>query len=88
MYTNEFLFYEKDWSIFYKKITSLDYEIINEEFKSKMDSHIFLIDIIKYILNRNPQKRPSIHNILKRLKAVFKLLNVDINQFQKHTKQH
>ncbi len=83
LYVGEFLFYDKDWSVFFEKITSEDYKIFNKEFKNRIDNNLFIGEIIKYILNRNPQQRPSVKNIKKKLKAIFRILNFNIDNFIK-----
>lgn len=54
LYTGEFLFYEKNWGTFFEKITKENVNIFNDDFNSKLSNNVFLIDTIKYILNRYP----------------------------------
>ena len=83
LYVGEYLFYERDFTVFFKRLTDESYDIFNETFKEKLDKNLFLCDLIKYILKRNPEKRPNIKSIMKRLKAIFQILNCDIENKSK-----
>ena len=54
LYTGEFLFYDQNWAKFFQRLTKEEFSIYDEEFYLKLDNNIFLIDTIKYILNRYP----------------------------------
>ena len=78
LYTGEYLFNDSDWTNVFNKITREEFFIFGEEFREKLDGNVFLIEICRFILNRNPQHRPGVESICKKLKAVFRILNYDI----------
>lgn len=77
LYVGEFLFHSKDWSNYFYMVTNDAYTIVNEHVERKLDNNFFLIGLLKYVLVRNAQQRPSCRNVLKKVKAVRRLLSGD-----------
>lgn len=77
LYTGEFLFHSKDWSTYFYMVTNDSSIIVNEHVERKLDNNFFLIRLLKYIMVRNAQQRPSSKNVLRKVKAVRRLLSGD-----------
>ena len=77
LYTGEFLFHSKDWSNYFYMVTNDSYTIINDHIENKLDNNFFLIGLMKYIMVRNAQQRPSCKSVLKKVKAIRRLISGD-----------
>jgi protein-tyrosine phosphatase len=68
--TGEFLFYDQDWVRFFIRVTSQGQELITPEKIEKIDNNPILVDFIRFILTRDPLRRPSTQDVIKRFKWV------------------
>lgn len=76
--TDEMLFYEKDWTVFFDRVTRENNPILTSNSISKIADNYFIKLLLEFMLSRNPQQRPNIVTLKKKLKAVCKVLAIDV----------
>lgn len=62
--TSEFLFDASEYGMFYVQLTDESKTLISQERFSKMNYNPMLMDVLAYILVRDPVRRPSIYDLL------------------------
>jgi len=72
--TGNYMFNSDDYISFYLHVTNEDTDLLNEEMLAALGGNTYLIDFLKYVLNRSPTRRPSINSVLNRFKHVHALL--------------
>lgn len=60
--------------MFYMRVTSQTEPILTQDNMDKIQNNIYAIDLLKYILVRDQQIRPSIDNLLKRFEQIYSLV--------------
>lgn len=56
------------------RVTSQTEPILTQDNMDKIQNNIYAIDLLKYILVRDQQIRPSIDNLLKRFEQIYSLV--------------
>jgi serine/threonine protein kinase len=64
--TTEFLFYDGDWGAFFTRVTSTSMPIISQQRKLLLNNDQVLIDFLEYVFIRDPLRRPTIEDVIKR----------------------
>jgi len=72
--TGQFLFYDNDWVRFFIRVTSPGQELINAEKKAMINNNSVLLDLLEFILFRNPNMRPTINDVINRFQMVKSVL--------------
>lgn len=80
LYTGEMLFLEKDWTVFYNRLVSDEAPLLSPDNLFKLKNNLILVTLLNYILCRNPQQRPSVASIIKKIKGACTLLNIELHQ--------
>jgi serine/threonine protein kinase len=70
----QFLFYDNDWVRFFIRVTSPGQELINAEKKAMINHNAILLDLLEFILFRNPNMRPTINDVINRFQMVKSVL--------------
>ncbi|CAM6089558.1 unnamed protein product [Calypogeia fissa] len=61
--TGEYLFYDEDWLKFFMRVTLPSEDLISKEKAAKLDNYGPVVDLLKFILVRDPLQRPSLDEI-------------------------
>ena len=86
--TGEFLFYDHDWVRFYIRVTQAQ-ELFTPEKIEKIDNNQILIEFLRFVLNRDPVRRPSIYDVIQRFKYVrAQLTKVNSSNILRMPKDH
>ena len=68
------MFYDNDWVRFFIRVTSPGQELINAEKKAMINNNSVLLDLLEFILFRNPNMRPTINDVINRFQMVKSVL--------------
>lgn len=74
--TGEMLFYEKDWTVFYQRVTLDKLPIFTPDALSKLRDCSLITKLLEFILVRCPQQRPDIESVNEKTAAACKILDV------------
>jgi len=69
--TAEFLFYDPLWPAFFVRVTSPDQPILKDCDKEKVGHNEAVIDMLEFMLVRDPQHRPSLKAVRQRFQLLF-----------------
>jgi hypothetical protein len=72
--TGDFLFSdpEGDWLGFYYRLTNEFTDIVNDESRRKLANIPELVEFIRYVLVREPSRRPHIDSVVQRFQSVYR----------------
>ena len=68
--TKEFLFYDGDWGAFFARVTSGNMPLISAQRKALINGDPLLLEFLEYVFIRDPVRRPSIEDVIKRFGVV------------------
>lgn len=77
LYTGKFLFMEKDWALFFERVTNDTVPVLSDQALDAIERNVFIINLLDFTLNRNPEHRPTAQGLLKRVNAVCRILGID-----------
>ncbi len=72
--TGNFLFSCDDYIVFYLRVTTEDAEVVTEDKRLALLNNTYLVDFLRYVLVKDPLRRPNITSVLNRFKHVHALL--------------
>eukprot|EP01018_Ginkgo_biloba_P033932 Gb_41306 [translate_table: standard] len=65
--TGEYLLYDEDWIRFFIRVTLPSEELITKEKAAKVEHNESIIDFLRFVLVRDPLKRPTLDDLISRL---------------------
>eukprot|EP01105_Mastigella_eilhardi_P019982 TRINITY_DN4728_c0_g1_i4.p1 TRINITY_DN4728_c0_g1~~TRINITY_DN4728_c0_g1_i4.p1 ORF type:complete len:1345 (-),score=379.66 TRINITY_DN4728_c0_g1_i4:118-4152(-) len=75
--TCEFLFCSPDWMTFFTRVTCPTEDLVTKECRERIDNNKHLLQFFEYVLERNPDLRPSLKDITTKFNLVKQLILID-----------
>eukprot|EP00756_Hemistasia_phaeocysticola_P022342 Hpha_TRINITY_DN15828_c0_g5::TRINITY_DN15828_c0_g5_i1::g.188168::m.188168 len=75
--TGELLFYDEMFPRFYQRVTDPAEPLLTESDTARLPADKGVVDLLLLALNRNPERRPGAHDILKHCRALVDTLPED-----------
>ncbi|KAH7295629.1 hypothetical protein KP509_27G058000 [Ceratopteris richardii] len=68
--TGEYLLYDEDWTRFFIRVTLPSEELITDEKAAKLSYYKPIIEFLRFVLVRDPLKRPNLDAVISRLEML------------------